>query len=211
MPDLIQARAWYSQNDLVHGYDHMLRVYRLAECLAAAEGADLEIVRAAALLHDASPPTGTTRSRQTHHEAAADFAHHILLEEGWSPDRIGAVCHAIRAHRFRDHLDTPSSLEAQVLFDADKLDAIGAIGVARALAFALQNQQPVYATPSQEFHQTGHLQLDEPHSAYHEYIYKLSKIKAQLYTAQGRRMATDRHEVMTIYFEQLAREYSIIS
>ena len=56
MPTIEQARAWYPINDPVHGFDHVLRVYRLAERLAAAEGAELEIVRAAVLLHDAAPP-----------------------------------------------------------------------------------------------------------------------------------------------------------
>ncbi len=132
MPTLEQARYWYTADDPVHGFDHILRVYRLAERLAGLEGADLEIVKAAVLLHDASLETHV---RGEHQVAGAEFARRVLEDEGWGEPRIQAVQHCIRAHRFRDDSEQPETIEAQVLFDADKLDAIGAIGVARAVAY----------------------------------------------------------------------------
>ncbi len=145
--------------------------------------------------------------RLTHHHASAEFAAQVLQAEGWLEERIAAVQHCIRAHRFRDRQEPPATLEAQVLFDADKLDAIGAIGVARAISFAAQAGQPVYAQPSRLFIETGQLEDGESHSAYHEYIYKLQKIKERLYTPAARRIAEERHRLMVEFFEQLAVEW----
>lgn len=239
MPTLEQARTWYPY-DPVHGFDHVLRVYNLAEDLAREEGADIEIVRAAVLFHDVEsfqpsaisphlkegkqrgvsgegeegqdarenslddPPKKTRR--KNHHLSAAEFATQILRAEGWEETRIEAVCHCIRAHRFRDQREQPKTIEAQVVFDADKLDAIGATGVARAIAYATRANQPGFAPPSQQFIQTGKTEPGEPHSAYHEHIYKLIKIKDRLFTPAGRRIAEERHRFMCEFFDRLAEE-----
>ena len=207
MLTLERARSWYPASDPVHGFDHIERVYFMAQRLAVEEGCDVEIVEAAALLHDVegSHPTDDA-ARLAHQHASADFAHHILLAEGWQEDRIAAVEHCIRAHRFRDEREQPQTLEAQVLFDADKLDAIGAIGVARAIAFSLQAGQLVYSQPSGSFLQTGRLEPGEAHTAYHEYQFKLSKLKERLYTPTARRIAEGRHRAMQQFFEELADE-----
>jgi uncharacterized protein len=245
MPTIEQARAWYPSSDAVHGFDHVLRVYRLAERLAQAEGADVEIVRAAVLLHDTSGDqrsvvrdqglvtsdqgmvTGNQEmamgdkapvinqqekgaiplnNRLDHHQASAEFAGQVLRAEGWPVERIAAVQHCIRAHRFRDDSEQPQTLEAQVLFDADKLDAIGAIGVARAIAYAAQAGQPAYAQPSERFLKTGQKESGEPHSAYHEYIYKLRKLKDRLYTTTAQTLAQERHRMMSEFFARLEAE-----
>ncbi len=101
--NLETARSWYDPADPVHGFEHILRVYRMAERLAQAEGADVEIVRAAALLHDAgNGKPGDESSRSSHHHAAADFACQVLQAEGWPRERIEHVVECIQAHRFRD-------------------------------------------------------------------------------------------------------------
>ena len=208
MPTLELARTWYDDSDPVHGFEHILRVTRMAEKIATAEGADLEIVRASALLHDAegSNPTDKAR-RKLHHHASADFAGEILLAEGWDGSRIAAVQHCIRAHRFRDTSEPPQTLEAQVLFDADKLDAIGAIGLARLIGFVTQTGQPLYSTPSQQFFETGQKAPGEIHSAYHEYLFKLGKLKDRMFTATGKSIALGRHRVLEVFFEALVAEY----
>ncbi len=208
MPEIETARSWYPEFDPVHGFDHILRVYRMAEKLARIEGADLEIVRAAALLHDAqgSQTEGGEEGRQDHHHASADFAERILKAEGWSAYRIEAVQHCILAHRFRDNTEAPQTLEAKILYDADKLDVIGAVGVARTVAFDVIVNQPIYAEPSSHFIETGEKEPGEPHSSYHEYLFKLSKIKDRLYTSTAREIAEDRHQFMADYFDRLAAE-----
>jgi uncharacterized protein len=200
------ARSWYPVSDPVHGFDHVLRVYRIAERLAQAEGADLEIVRAAVLLHDAGGAASGSARRLSHQHASAEFARQVLTEAGWPDERILAVQHCIRAHRFRDDTEQPETLEAQVLFDADKLDAIGAIGVARAIAYAALDNQPAYAEPSASFLETGRKEPSEPHSSYHEYMFKLRKLSQRLYTPSARRLAAGRHQFMTDFYLQLAAE-----
>src|SRR5512137_2158955 len=101
MPTIEQARAWYTASDPVHDFEHVLRVCYMAKRLAEAEGSDLEIVRAAALLHDAEGATPGHESRADHHHASAEFAAQVLAAEGWDAERIAAVQHCIRGHRYR--------------------------------------------------------------------------------------------------------------
>ncbi len=223
MPTIEQARYWYSDKDPVHNFEHVLRVYRLAERICQAEGADLEIIRAAVLLHDIQLSEGqidrsafdrpnedlvdsSSQARRQHHQAAASFARQVLATEGWPEERIAAVEHAVQAHRFRDNRQQPQTLEAKILFDADKLDAIGAIGVARAVAYAVLAQQPIFAQPSEQFLNTGRTQEGEAHSAYHEYLFKLRKLKERLFTPAAKRIAQERHDFMVAYFERLQDE-----
>jgi uncharacterized protein len=211
MPTIADAQAWYPIDDPVHGFDHVLRVLRLAERLALAEGADLEVVRAAVLLHDAQPPETlhqppSSEKRSAHHLDSADFARRQLRSESWSEAKISAVEHCIRAHRFRDDREQPQTLEARVLFDADKLDAIGAVGVARAVAYAVTHGQPAYAKPSEKFLATGITEPGEPHSAYHEYVFKLVKLNERLTTPAAKALAERRHHLMVEYFERLSEE-----
>ncbi len=208
MPTLDQAREWYSDRDPVHGFDHIQRVFRMAERLAGEEGADLEIVRAAALLHDVQggETQGGEQGRQEHHQDSARFARQLLAAEGWPEERIQAVEHCILAHRFRGGGGTPETLEAQILFDADKLDVLCAVGVARTIAFDVVVAQPIFCEPSERFLKTGEKEPGEPHSSYHEYLFKLRKIKDLLHTPTARRLAQGRHDFLAQFFEQLAAE-----
>lgn len=204
MPTIEQAQRWYPDLDPVHGFDHVLRVLVTAERIGRELGADLEIVRAAALLHDAAG-ADPGENRAEHENASAEFAARILTEEGWDDQRIQAVQHCIRSHRYRGK-ERPQSLEAQVLFDADKLDVIGAFGAARTLGYAWQAGQPTFAEPSERFMETGEKLPDEPHSAYHEYLFKLRNVRQRLYTEPARRLAEARERVLISFFEQLAAE-----
>lgn len=208
MPTLEQARDWYDEKDVVHGYTHIQRVYQLAERLAIIERADVDIVRAAALLHDVQG-SGTDQSmRDMHHIFAASFAAQWLTDEGWIEARIAQVQHCIRSHRYRDESEQPITLEAKILFDADKLDSIGAIGVVRALLYAVEHGKPVYSQPSARFIENGDMDIEEEHSAYHEYIYKLRNIKDRLFTNTARQLAEARHDDMCRFFDGLAAEWN---
>ncbi len=207
MPTLEQARQWYPEQDPVHGWDHILRVYHMSERLAIAEGADLEIVHAAALLHDSKGSDPNSGERLSHHEASAIFAEIILKEEGWDSARIAAVQHCIRGHRYRGGKENqPQTIEAKVIFDADKLDVLGAIGVARTIGYAVQDGQPIYAEPSHQFLETGVKQEGEPHSSYHEFLFKLRKVKDRLFTDTAQQIAHSRHQYLTGFYEQLIAE-----
>jgi len=208
MPTIEQARQWYLKADVVHDFDHVLRVYRTAEHLAEIEGADLDIVRAAALLHDAegaAPGVGSTRL--SHQHASAEFAARVLSKEGWTAERIATVQHCIRAHRFRDDSEPPATLEAKILFDADKLDVLGAVGAARVIAYAALDGNPFYFPPSDQFLNSGKEAPGEPHSAYHEHLFKLRKVGARMFTATAKTMAAERLAYLDAFFERLIEEW----
>jgi uncharacterized protein len=201
------ARELYQDNDSAHGFDHVLRVLRIAERLAIKEGADLEIVRAATLLHD----TGRADQERTgldHAQMGAARARDILA--GHPAERVEAVASAIAQHRFRVE-NPPTTIEAQVLYDADKLDAIGAVGVARAYAYAGQNKQHLWARVDPSFADLDRAIIQRElehgnHTPVHEYTFKLVRLRDRMLTASGRRMAEARHAFMVAYFRQLDDE-----
>lgn len=198
------AQRYYTGADAVHDFDHVLRVLTLAERIGRAEGADLEIVRAAALLHDVGR-TGAGVGTRDHAVYAADRAREILA--GQSPAKVEAIAHAIAAHRFRTGPE-PETLEAQVLFDADKLDAIGAVGVARAFAYGGAHGQRLWAHIKSADVARWQEQGDDPdtHTPVLEFAVKLSRIIEQLHTPTGRAIAEERHAYMTGFFERLGAE-----
>jgi uncharacterized protein len=206
MITLERAKEWYQSADPVHDFSHIERVYRMAERLAEAEGADLEIVRAAALLHDAEGTTPGGEARLEHHLRSAVFAGEVLKAEGWPAERIAAVQHCVRAHRYRDDREPPATIEAKCLFDADKLDVLGAIGAVRVALYAALAGTPLYAAPSPQFLETGKEIPGELHSAYHEYLFKLRNVESRLFTPTARRLARQRGEYLKEFFEQLIAE-----
>ena len=201
-----EARGLYADADSVHDFDHILRVLALAERIARAEGADLHVVRTAALLHDWGRAEAQSGGRN-HADVAGEQAEGFLASRGVPEAQIAAVVHAIVAHRFRAD-PHPQTLEAKALFDADKLDAIGAIGVARAFAYGGGHNQPLWAPRDVVDVERWERHGDDPglHTAVHEFVVKLVRIKERLYTAEGRRIAENRHRYMTAFFDRLDAE-----
>ena len=189
----------------MHGFGHIQRVYALCQQIGQAEDADMGILLSAALLHDAQGSHPGQNTRDDHHLRSAEFAGQALAEKHWPEERILAVQHCIRAHRYRKE-ERPATLEAKILFDADKLDVLGAIGVVRALAYALQTNQPFFAEPSEFFLETMRKLPGEAHSAYHEYLFKLQHISSKLFTVSARRIAMQRQRFLDAFFMQLACE-----
>ncbi len=198
-----QAKQYYSGAESAHDFDHVLRVLAMAERLARAEGADLEIVRTATLLHDIARPDEDTTGGD-HAVMAAERARGMVIVRGMSPAQADAVAHAIAAHRFRTSTP-PQTIEAQVLFDADKLDSIGAIGVARAYQVSGALNQRLWSEVSPDAMATRD-QRNSDHSAYAEFIVKLSKVRERLYTTTARKIADERHAYMAEFFARLGRE-----
>jgi uncharacterized protein len=192
-----QARQLYAGADSAHAFDHVLRVLALAEHIAAQEGADAEIVRTATLLHDIA------RAEPDHHLRGAERARALL--SNYPPGRVDAVCHAIEAHRFRKG-PPPASLEACCLFDADKLDAIGAIGVARAVAYSATHGHRLWSEPLSAIDPQASPPGGIDYSPSHEFVYKLARLQDQLLTPTARRIAGQRHQVMVEFFQRLDAE-----
>jgi uncharacterized protein len=198
---LEEARRHYQGADAIHDFDHVLRVLALAKRLAESEGADWEIVRTATLLHDVMRVQETDRLRQDHARTGAELARRLL--DGHPPEKVKAVAHAIAAHRFRTG-PAPQTLEAKVLHDADKLDAIGAVGVARAFAYGGHEGQRLWAEapPNYTENEANH----HEHTPVHEFHFKLARIKDRLLTASARCLAEERHTFMVAFYERLDRE-----
>ena len=202
----IQEIAPHYPKDPVHGFGHIMRVLKIAKQIHAQEPqANWDLIRAAVLLHDIEGAAGAEAERLDHQEQAALFAENFLTKKKWSQADIQTVTHAIRAHRFRKE-PNPQTLEAKIVFDADKIDAIGATGVARAIAYAVTHDSPIYSPPSQQFLETGKKGANEPHSAYHEYHFKLRNIINRLYTNSGKQVAQAKQTLMVQFFENLAQE-----
>jgi len=199
-----EAKAYYHGAESAHDFDHVQRVLALAERLARAEGADVEIVRAAALLHDITRAEEDARRGGDHAQTAAARAREILHARGVAPERADAVAHAIAAHRFRG-TTAPQTLEAKILFDADKLDSIGAIGVARAYAISGVLNQRLWSAVAPDAVATRE-QHNSNHTAVAEFTVKLSKVRERIFTASARRIAEDRHAFMAEFFARLERE-----
>lgn len=197
-----QAQQLYAQGDAAHDFDHVRRVAHLAVRIARAEGADEEVVLLAALLHDV-PTAHHATARAGHHLAAADFAREYLTQRGMASKRIENIVHCIAAHRFRDQSLQPQTLEAQCLYDADKLDSIGAIGVARAFAFAGAHNNRLWTEPRSA---TTAKPSGADYTPVHEFIYKLQRLLATLHTPTGRVIGEQRHAFMVTFYEQLDAE-----
>ena len=93
-----------------------------------------------------------------------------------------------------------------IMFDADKLDVLGAIGVARTFGYAAIAGQPLTGKPSQKFLTTFQKEPDEPHSAYHEYLFKLSRLKDRFHTKTAQMIAEERSRYLDEFFERLHKE-----
>lgn len=210
------ARRLYAAGDAAHDFDHVLRVTLLAVQIAEREGADVEVVRLAALLHDlpaashSTEQAGAARARAGHHHAAADAAVALLQGAGIDPQRLENVAHCIRAHRFRDASVQPQTLEARCLYDADKLDAMGAIGVMRTVAWAAHHGARLWHTPVAQIEAdlaAGHaLPVGAAYTPAHEFVYKLQRLYGTLHTESARALGRSRHATMVAFFAALDAE-----
>jgi len=179
--------------DAAHDFDHVLRVLANAERIGRAEKADMGVLRTATLLHDIAR-ADQRRTGVDHAAEGARRARTMLTQAGHPTEFVEAVCHAIAAHRFRNEL-APQTLEAKILYDADKLDSIGAVGIARVFAYGGHLNRPLYREDD-----------SGEHTALQEFRVKLSKIKERLFTRTAQKIAEERHHFMVAYFDQLAAE-----
>lgn len=186
-----------------HDWEHTLRVYGLCRDMGPSEGADMLVLLVAALLHDIG------RGRQDegrgdicHAEHGAAVAADLVANLPLTDDQKANIVHCIRAHRFRK-APQPQTTEARVLFDADKLDAIGAVGIARAYQFAGEVGARLH-NPNHDVRNTRPYSRED--TGYREYRVKLRHIKNRMLTETGRRVAEGRHRFMEQFFERFLAE-----
>jgi uncharacterized protein len=201
----IEDRARELMKDALpsHGWDHVERVRKLALRIAAVEDADRTVVELAAILHDIGrKEEDDSRGTVCHAEISARLARSILADEGFAADLADHVCACILSHRFRKNRP-PESLEARVLFDADKLDSIGAVGIGRAFLFAGEVGARLH-NPGVDLDATSEYGSED--SAWREFSVKLRFIRDRMLTGEGRAIAEGRHHAMEEFFDRLHRE-----
>jgi uncharacterized protein len=198
------AKKCFSNARGSHGWDHSQRVHKLCMHIGQVERADLEVLEIAAYLHDVGRPyEDASRGGVCHAQKGAEIARELLAEYPVSDNQKANIIHCIRSHRFRGNL-RPETLEAKVLFDADKLDAIGAVGIGRAFLFAGEVGAKLH-NPNIEPEDTD--PYTEEDTGYREYKLKLSRIKDRVLTAEGRCIAEERNAFMEAFFQRFAEEY----
>jgi len=187
-----------------HDWEHTERVLKLALHICKKEKADAEIIKYAAVLHDiARSCEDKSSGRISHAERGAELAGSILKRHGFDKVKIGKITHCIASHRFRGK-EKPKTKEAKVLFDADKLDSIGAVGIGRAFLFAGEVGAKLHNDKKTDISKTKPYTQED--TAYREYMVKLRKVKGRMLTREGRRMAQKRHEYMKNFFIRLNKE-----
>lgn len=190
--------------DPAHDLAHLDRVWGNAQAIACAEGGDLRILLAASYLHDLVNLPKDARSRHKASTLSADAAAPILQSFGFEPSEISAARHAIIAHSFSGGVE-PQSLEAMILRDADRLDALGAIGIARTFVVAGALGRPLY-DPDDPFAKSR--PLDDQRWSLDHWQVKLLHLARGMLTGTGRKLADRRVRVMVEFLGHLAEEIS---
>ncbi len=186
-----------------HGPDHSERVHNLALHIGKIMGARLDILSAAALLHDIGRQYEMeTQGEVCHAEKGADMAREILAGMDLNEEITEEIIHCIESHRYRNN-KVPETIEAQILYDADKLDSIGAIGIGRAFLFAGQVGARLH-NQNVDVEKTSSYTTED--TAYREFLVKLSKVKDKMLTPEGMRLAQERHAFMEVFFQRLELE-----
>lgn len=180
----------FSADDGSHDAAHLIRVWKNAQRIRAKEGGDLRLLAAAVLLHDCVAVEKNSPLRAEASRLAAEKASSLLAAEGWSTEEVAAVAHAILTHSFSANL-APQTLEAKIVQDADRLDAIGMVGAARCFYIAGRMGSGLYdpLDPLAE-----NRLLDDKAFAIDHFEVKLFKLAEGFQTASGARMALERTE-----------------
>ena len=187
-----------------HDYDHTLRVMKNAEMLLEQiHEADGEVVRFAALLHDcARPEEHLSKGAVCHAKRGAELALELLKKEKLPSDFCLKVAEVVRTHRYRDGI-LPQSPEGKIVFDADKLDSLGAVGLGRAFLFAGACGARVHNTAAEALNNDAYGPED---TAYREYLVKLRHLPGAMLTSAGRRLGEERLKFMEHFFRRLNLE-----
>jgi uncharacterized protein len=186
-----------------HDWEHTERVFTLCKRIGKKEKADMTVLAIAAILHDIGRTAEDhSKGKIDHATLGVRMARKILSSYPLSDQMIEAVVHCIATHRFRGY-QIPQSKEAKILYDADKLDAIGAVGIGRAFLFAgeqganLHDRHIVVGKTKQYTKQD---------TAYREFLVKLRFIKDKIFTSEGKKIARERHRYMIDFFDRLNQE-----
>lgn len=203
-----EARRYFIGASGCHDWTHVDRVKNLALRIGKKEKANLDIIEIAALLHDIGRKKEMKeKGLFCHAEYGGKISRKILKKYGLSKEHIENIVHCIESHRFRNKL-VPESLEAKVLYDADKLDSLGAIGIGRDFLFAgSAGSRTLYTGNEKELAKTGkNYSYTKEDSALLEYEVKLKYIKDKMLTKTGKLIAKERFGFMDEFFRRFREE-----
>ena len=190
-------------NDGAHDEQHIYRVLYAALDIASDYQIDIDVLIAAALLHDIGREAQFKDPKLDHAVVGADMAYHFLKHHGWSENKAGHVRDCIRTHRYRNDRP-PETLEAKILYDADKLDATGTMGIARTLAYKGIVCDPLYSLDDSGSVRDG---TDEDTcSFFHEYNFKLKNLYDTFFTAKAYQIAQKRRKAGADFYHSMLRE-----
>ena len=190
--------------DSAHDKEHVYRVLANAMVIAKAEkNVNYDVLICACLLHDIARGEQLADPKICHAQAGAQKAYRFLVDRGYDPSFADQVRSCIRTHRFRKS-DQPETMEAKILFDADKLDVAGAVGVARTLIYQGTVCAPLYTRNPDSSISNG--RGEEKESFFQEYCFKLEKLYDRFYTMQGKELALQRKQAAVSFYENLYRE-----
>jgi len=204
-------------NDSSHTMEHVMRVFRHADQIASVEtNIDKEILETAVLLHDIArvKEDMDNTGKIDHALLGAEIAVSVLKELGYPEEKIKKIKHCIQTHRYRSGYE-PETMEAKILFDADKLDLLGAIGIARSYGIAGKYNQQIYSfTPLDEYikdnltggKSSGRIINIGTHSPNLEFETKIKNIPNRLYTDKAKEIARVRIKFMENFFDQLKKD-----
>lgn len=190
--------------DSAHDKEHIYRVLYTALDIAESEkDVDYDILVTACLLHDIARQEQNENPQICHAEAGAEKAYKFLIENGSDDCFAKKVKHCISSHRFRKN-NVPESIEAKILFDADKIDVTGTLGIARTLVYQGAMCEPLYSLLPDGRVSDG--TDDEKPSFFQEYKYKLEKIYSRFYTERGKEIAEERRKTAVSFYNDMLRE-----
>ncbi len=199
-----KAQSFFENASGCHDWTHVERVTKLALKIGKEEKADLDVLEIAALLHDIGRKEEMkNKGKFCHAEEGAKLAEDILRKCNFKKDAIENIVHCIISHRYRNsHI--PDTIEAKILYDADKLDSIGAIGIARDFLFAGNaGSNCLYTGNEKRLAREGKdYSYTKEDSAILEYEIKLKKVKDKIITKTGKKIAKERHLFMKEYFKR---------
>lgn len=190
--------------DSAHDKEHIYRVlYSALEIAQTEDNVNFDVLVGACLLHDIGRKEQFENPNLCHAMVGGDKAFQFLVENHFDVDYAERVKHCIQTHRFRKN-NLPQSIEAKILFDADKLDVSGAIGIARTLIYKGIVSEPIYSTLPNGIVSDG--STDTSPSFFQEYKYKLEKIYSHFYTKKAMEMAKERQQSAVAFYNSLYKE-----
>ncbi|MDR0838141.1 MAG: HD domain-containing protein [Oscillospiraceae bacterium] len=202
----IEAYMRSCMTDSAHDRDHVYRVLYLALDIAARESdVDFDILIPACLLHDIGRAEQFENPKLDHAQVGREKAYKWLRENGWPESSAVHISECVLTHRYRND-NPPASLEAKILFDSDKLDVTGTLGIARTIFYKGQVSEPLYTLRDDGSVSDG---SDDTPSFFQEYKFKLENIYDRFYTDRAKEIAAERQKSAISFYNSMLSEVAV--